>query len=79
MIVSIIAILVFSAAFGVATFAIALSVLPRLDRIAEALAGRPMSVPAQVRAERRLAVRRWSEAGARPVRGLALLTRRAAA
>lgn len=77
MIVMIVATLVFSAAFGVATFAMAMTVLPRLDRIADALAGRPQGVSPQVRAARRLAVRRWAEA--RPAQGRALSMRRAAA
>jgi len=77
MIVSIVAILLFSAAFGVATFGVAMTVLPRLDRIADALAGRPQGVSPQVRAARRMAVRRWAEA--RPARGPALSPRRAAA
>lgn len=77
MIVTIVATLVFSAAFGVATFAIAMTVLPQLDRIAEALAGRPQGVSPQVRAARRMAVRRWADT--RPVRVPALSPRRAAA
>ncbi len=57
-------ILVFAASFGIAAYAIAATVLPRLDRIVDALAGRPEAVFAPlsrgVLTERRLAVRRWA-------------------
>ncbi len=57
-------ILIFAGAFGIASYAIAATILPRLDRIADALAGRPQAAFAPlsdlVIAERRIAVRRWA-------------------
>ncbi len=65
-------IFVFACALTIALAAIAITVLPRLDQITRALAGLP-ATPAHplatlVRAERRIAVRRWSAASPAPVR-----------
>jgi hypothetical protein len=58
------AISIFSAGFGVASYAILGTMLPKLDRIAGALAGRsqPFAIIASdlILAERRRAVVRWS-------------------
>jgi hypothetical protein len=62
------AISIFGAGFGVASYAILSTMLPKLDRIADALAGRPQPCAAMasdlmsdlILAERRRAVVRWS-------------------
>ena len=58
------AVSIFSAAFVIAGYAIGATLLPNLGRIADALAGRSQSqfapLDTLVRAERRIAVRRWA-------------------
>lgn len=55
---------VFAATSGVSIYAIAATVAPRFDRIVSALCGQPQEqhhpLAALVRAERRIAVRRWA-------------------
>lgn len=55
---------VFAATFGVSIYAIVATVAPRFDRILAALRGQPIEQPhplaTLVRAERRIAVRRWA-------------------
>jgi hypothetical protein len=60
---------VFAGTLGVSVYAIAATVAPRFDRILAALRGQPQvdrhPLAALVRAEQRIAVRRWA-AQARP-------------
>lgn len=69
---------VFAGTLGVSIYAIAATVAPRLDQIAAALRGQPQArhlpLASLVQAERRIAVRRWSQS--RP--SLAIQTRAAA-
>lgn len=55
---------VFAVTFGVSIYAIAATVVPRFDRILAALRGQVQEqhhpLAALVRAERRIAVRRWA-------------------
>lgn len=58
------AISIFGAGFGLASYAILSTMLPKLDRIADALTGRPQPCAVMasdlILAERRRAVVRWS-------------------
>jgi hypothetical protein len=61
---------IFAGTFGASVYAIAATVVPRLDRILGALRGEPRfdlyPLATLVRAEQRIAVRRWA-AQARPM------------
>jgi hypothetical protein len=61
---------VFAGTFGASVYAIAATVMPRFDRIVGALRGAPQfdhyPLATLVRAEQRIAVRRWA-AQARPM------------
>ncbi|MEH3046855.1 hypothetical protein [Sphingomonas adhaesiva] len=66
-----VAIVIFGAALAMAGYALAATVLPSLDKIATALRGVPQQprfepLASLVRAERRIAVRRWAAAPGRP-------------
>ena len=70
---TVVAILVFGGALALACFAIAATIAPRAGQIADILFGRAGHVGARfeplatlVRAERRIAVRRWAAAPSRP-------------
>ncbi|MEH3037157.1 MAG: hypothetical protein PGN23_11830 [Sphingomonas adhaesiva] len=66
-----VAIVIFGAALATAGYALAATVLPSTGKIVAALRGQPQQtrfepLASLVRAERRIAVRRWAAAPARP-------------
>lgn len=69
MMMTVLAILTFGGALALSGYAIAATVAPSFGRIVDALYGRPQPrfepLAALVRAERRIAVRRWAGAPAR--------------
>lgn len=66
---AVMSVLVFGGALAVAMYAMAATLVPELGRIAAVLAGRPAErfapLATLVRAERRIAVRRWAAAAPR--------------